>query len=358
MLKHLSLIYLLLVCLSNVTAQNNDTINSSSPFDPWFVVLKVNGTKYIAKIISDDGREVLIDTKELGKIYITKSEIKSITKITDEKNIIHGEYRHEGPFTTRYFLTTNALPIKKGENYYMIHLFGAETHFAVSDNTSIGFMGTWIASPMGLALKHNFKTSNQKLNFSLGALLGSMGYISSFRGYGALLFGNVTYGTRMSNITFSAGVANFKSGLMRNRRFNAYVVDEFNNEYLYNTSARYVSDANFSGLFSISGITKVGANTSFVFDFIYSATRIERPMDNQKIHVNDFNSWGWYFSEVDVSKLQMESYLRSTILLMPSLRFQTSDKTAFQFTIGGVSSFDKKNSINFPMPMCTWFNKL
>ena len=42
------------------------------------VVTKHDGTEYIGVIISDDGREVLIETKALGKIYIPKSDIRSI----------------------------------------------------------------------------------------------------------------------------------------------------------------------------------------------------------------------------------------------------------------------------------------
>ena len=45
------------------------------------VITKFDGTEYIGKIISDDGREVLISTDILGKIYIPKSDITSIINV-------------------------------------------------------------------------------------------------------------------------------------------------------------------------------------------------------------------------------------------------------------------------------------
>ena len=77
------------------------------------VITKQNGTEYIGTIISDDGREVLVVVDKLGKIYIPKSDIKSIIEVEDPKAIVRGEYRVAGPFTTRYAFTTNALPVKK-----------------------------------------------------------------------------------------------------------------------------------------------------------------------------------------------------------------------------------------------------
>ena len=58
-----------------------------------YVVIKNNGTEYIGKILNDDGREILLETKTLGKIFITKSDIKSITLISTRKEDVYSEYR-------------------------------------------------------------------------------------------------------------------------------------------------------------------------------------------------------------------------------------------------------------------------
>ena len=88
-----------------------------------FLITKIDGGEFIGEIISDDGREILLMTTTIGKIYINKSDISGIT-LVDEKstNKVGGEFRAEGPFTTRYFFTNNSLPIKKNEHYAMIQL--------------------------------------------------------------------------------------------------------------------------------------------------------------------------------------------------------------------------------------------
>ncbi|MBM3418968.1 MAG: hypothetical protein FJY17_08645, partial [Bacteroidetes bacterium] len=81
--------------------------------DSIYVIKKANGVELIGKLISDDGREVLLMTDKMGKVYISKSDIISM-KLIEEGDMVNGEYIEEGPFTTRYSFTTNAFPVKKG----------------------------------------------------------------------------------------------------------------------------------------------------------------------------------------------------------------------------------------------------
>jgi hypothetical protein len=149
-------------------------------------VLKYNNQEYIGRIVSDDGREVLLETSALGKIFLVKSEIQSITIIHREIDFVGDEYRGIGVFTTRYQFSTNAFPLQKHENYALINLYGPEVHFSVSKNFSVGIMATWIASPIVLAMKYSIPTRNEKLNFGFGTLLGSVGYLNKGKGYGGL----------------------------------------------------------------------------------------------------------------------------------------------------------------------------
>jgi hypothetical protein len=64
-------------------------------------VLKYNNQEYIGRIVSDDGREVLLETSALGKIFLVKSEIQSITIIHREIDFVGDEYRGIGVFTTQ-----------------------------------------------------------------------------------------------------------------------------------------------------------------------------------------------------------------------------------------------------------------
>lgn len=179
-MKQLNLFILALTLILSAPLFSQTVEDDTTSSSALFVITKNDGTEYIGKILSDDGREVLIETERLGKIYIPKSDIKSIVKVEDERSIVHGEFRTLGPFTTRYAFTTNALPIQKGENYALINLYGPEVHFAVSNNLSLGIMSTWIASPFVLAAKYSMKTNNEKVNVSLGTLFGTSGYFKHF----------------------------------------------------------------------------------------------------------------------------------------------------------------------------------
>ena len=281
-----------------------------------YLVTKLNKTEYVCEILSDDGREVLILTDQLGKIYIPKSDISSIEKIKDKSSVVRGEYYEAGPFTTRYSFTTNGFPLKKGSNYAIVNLSGPEVHFAVTDNFSVGIMSTWIASPFVFVLKQSFKSSNENVHYSVGALLGTSGYLGNFSYFGGLPFANVTFGDVKKNLTISAGYGFLGS----------------------------FSDSNFgvgAPILSIAGITKVGAKASFIFDSMFGFISSKTASYNYVYPYTPYNSTANSFG----------------FCLMPGMRFQTKENSAFQVSLAGVSIYDyqSKTSTTFPMPMCTWF---
>jgi len=58
------------------------------------LVTKNDGKSFYGYIVEDDGREILLNTKTIGMIYINKSDIKQI-KPVDESEIqveTQGEY--------------------------------------------------------------------------------------------------------------------------------------------------------------------------------------------------------------------------------------------------------------------------
>ena len=68
-----------------------------------YVVTRHDG-EYIGEIISDDGREILIITKSIGKLYIRKSLISSI-KLIDGEISYDEDYKTSGPLPPDTILT-------------------------------------------------------------------------------------------------------------------------------------------------------------------------------------------------------------------------------------------------------------
>ena len=326
--------------------QETDTVKTAVSF---YEIIKTNGVEYIGELISDDGREVLIYTEALGKIYIPKSDIKSM-KIIERKKISDlGVYRGEGPFTSRYYFTTNALPIKKGEDYALLHLYGPEVHFAVSDQLSLGVMATWIASPIGLAAKYSFKTNNDKLNFSLGTIMLHSGYfrVNGKSFFGGLHWGSVTYGNTGNNISFTAGYG-----------YTNFNTNDFGRNF---REIAGIDGLTQSPILSIAGIKQVGKKASFIFDSMIALS--ER-----------YNFRGTYVGNSQGGAPDyIVTYNRGTqvsALLMPGVRFQTTDKRAFQVALSGVFQYSDigffyndvvdettQKTRSFPAPMCSWFFK-
>ena len=305
--------------VSRLNAQEISDEESNN--DNIVLVIKNDGGEYIGEIISDDGREILIISKSIGKIFIKKSNISSITKVnSSNKRKTFGGYLSESPFSTRYYFTNNALPIKRNENYALIHLFGPEIQLSVSNTTSVGIMASWIASPIGLALKQQLFSKN-KFHMSIGTILGSSGYLEQGRINGGLHWLTMTYGDRISNFSISGGIAHIRwpsvgnSTIMEIQRNlgerNSYSFTDPNHEFyiednqfdttsnsssynpyyyyganydprqngleqelygendyssVYNNNKFIYKNRQVSGLIGISAIAPIGKKASFIFD--------------------------------------------------------------------------------------------
>jgi len=323
-------------------AQQNPTDTNT------YVVVKNNGMEYIGKILSDDGREILLETTKLGKIYITKSDIKSITLVSSRKEVVFGEYRALGPFTTRYQFTTNAFSIKRGENYALVNLYGPEVHFSLSDRFSLGVMTTWIASPFVLAGKYALTPKATKWNFAIGTMLGTSGYLANFKGFGGLHWAVVTYGNRLNNVSFSAGYGYIKTGMDDDaERPGVYIEPNFPTTYNRMIPMRKAP------LISIAGIFKVGSKASFFFD---SMVLFNNPKEIRSTSTGGYDPNTQIYSTV-ITTVKEERVFKTSLYLMPGMRFQKNENRAFQIALAGVATFDRYDSNSFPIPMCSWFFK-
>ena len=356
----------ILFCLLGSFQLHAQVPNTSAPSSDTtkYIVVKHDGNEYVGQILSDDGREVLIVTKSLGKIYIPKSDIKSMRPLDYAEDVAKGEVSTAGVFTTRYQFTTNCFPIKKGENYAMLNLYGPEVHFAVHKDFSVGIMSTWIGSPIALALKYTRGTANPKINYGVGTLLGTSGYFNQGKGYGGLHWGMITYGDRRNNATLSVGYGYFNPG-MSNTDFgqtiytpgvytasNGIYPDIPIDGYYYSSS-----QSNYKApIIGLAGQAKVGKKASFIYDCMYimaSNSYKSTTGDQQITSQYDVNGM---LSQVQVADFKENitagTSRQNVLVIMPGMRFQQSESKAFQISLAGVIV---PKEISFPLPMASWF---
>jgi hypothetical protein len=364
-------IFTLLVFLF-MAFQGSEILAQVTPADTnLYRVVKSNNQEYIGRILNDDGREILLQTTTLGKIYIVKSDIQSITSVNREIDFVGDEYRGTGVFTTRYQFSTNAFPLQKHENYALINLYGPEVHFSVSKNLSVGVMATWIASPIILALKYSIPTKNEKLNIGFGTLLGSVGYLNKGKGYGGLHWGMVTYGDRKNNVTLSLGYSYLNTGIPSGEpmyepgTYPAHMTNGYWN-FGYPTSINFKTPSVKATVLGIAGLASVGKKASFVIDMMFTFSKKVEELRSQTVdYIYDPSTGNPSFTYVSPINSVTRTTNALNCLIMPGMRFQKSEFTAFQVSLAGVigssttqvSGQLTSKRYSFPVPMCTWFYK-
>jgi hypothetical protein len=298
-----------------------------SPGDTTEYIIRLgNGNEYVGVIVQDDGREMLIHTKSLGKIYVSKTDVVSITK-NDKSHavVVDGEVWDNSTFSTRYFLTTNGLPIKKGENYYMIHLFGPEFHVAVSNSVNVGIMTTWIGAPFLFTVKKSFATKRPDINLALGSLNGNLSFFNEFKGLFSLNFLSVTKGNRENNITLSGGYVHWHNGMKAD---------------LYQTN---VKSNGFLG--SVAGSWRISKSASFIFDSMIGYLYSKRNSYEEE-YTYDAN-----WNVVYVNRFRVEKNTeRAFYMFMPGIRVMETKNRAFQFYL----NYTNVEDVQFGFPMVSW----
>lgn len=259
-----------------------------------YVITTNDGGEFVGEILSEDAKEVLIKTKDKGEVAIPKYQIKTRKELESGDLNINGEYIPAEVFSTRYFITTNGLPIEKGESYVQWNLWGPDFEFGVAKNFSVGLMTSWLANPVIATAKYSIPL-NKKTSLGVGTLLGTTTWIAPGSFVLALPFASLTNGDRKKNISFTAG-------------YGAAVLDGF-------TSGKM--------LFSAAGMTKIGKKVSLVFDsFLVPPGANGDPL----------------------------------ALLIPGLRIQTAEDKAFQFGFAGI--YAGGEMVPLPIPFVQWYKKL
>jgi hypothetical protein len=170
--------------------------------------------------------------------------------------------------------------------------------------------------------------------------------MNNMKTWGGLHYGNVTYGTPKDNITFGAGYGYLVPG----------VTETEAPEGVYYTSEAY-SNAQIERptypahgpIFSFAGITKVGSKASFIFDSMLGFMSLRTTFVSTTY--TDFNTR--YIVRDGIDKA-------TVLVLMPGMRFQTRENSAFQISLNTIKIFNSNNNSSnedttFPLPSCSWF---
>ncbi len=145
----ISISFFLFFILNTKTSLAQADRDSTEVLSNKIVVITTNsGGEFVGIILFQDAKEVLIETKDRGKVSIPKYEIQKMREVSRGQLNANGEFISEDIFATRYFFTTNGLPLEKGESYMLYTILGPEIHFGVAKNLTIGIMTSWIGIPI------------------------------------------------------------------------------------------------------------------------------------------------------------------------------------------------------------------
>ncbi len=324
-MKHL----LLIIALISISATENciaQTDTTTVIDTSIYRIVKADGTEFVGKILAQDAREIKVKLIEGREIIIPQHVIIKIEKLDELNYSPTGQYVGEDKFATRYFLTTNGLPVKKGEHYIQWNLYGPDFQFGLGKNVGVGVMTSWVATPIIFTAKKSFSLSDH-VQLGLGTMLGTMGWAgladTDAGGGGILPFASLSFGNRSSNFAITGGYG---------------AVWQFG-----------FSDTQGRALMSIAGMTKISKKISFIFDsFIMVPKSVEDTYTTTQ------------YDPVTQTYLNIEqTYMRNltdVIVLTPGIRWHQSEGKAFQFGFTGL--IVDGEIIPFPIPTVQWFRSI
>ncbi len=223
-----------------------------------------DGTKIIGKVTQNNERELTVSSTDGRRQIIPQFFVKTISDINESDMSKNGKYLGKDNYCTRYFLTTNGLPIEKGKNYIQWNLFGPDIQFSVSDHFGVGIMTTWFANPVVGSFKYSNKIC-KNVHYAIGGLVGTTTWVG--RGGLALPFAALTFGNGRNNINFSSGYGAVWTGF----------------------------ESQGTALYSIAGMAKLSNKLSFVFDsFITKEFGFFTP--NLRYHFTETNAFQFGFA--------------------------------------------------------------
>ena len=198
-------LFAFIFCLASESNAQSDRIQNT---DTIYMITTNDGGEFVGKIISDDGREVVIMDKAKGKIILPKYAIKSM-EMVKQSNVIGNDFVHANPHPSRYLFSPSAIALKKGEgymNWFYFLLF--QVQYGITENFSAGITTSWFLAPTLLNLKYTVPVSDE-LCFAVGGQVGKLYILDD--NLVSLGFASGTYGTSESNVSLNVGYGSYES---------------------------------------------------------------------------------------------------------------------------------------------------
>lgn len=193
------------LCLMAGLAQAQTTPDTTT----LYRIQTVDGNEYVGNIIQQNEEFILLKTKNLVDITITRKSIKTMVAI-EGANQVGDEFWFENPQATRYFWQSNGFGLKKGEFYYQNALILVnQVGVGITDNISMdvgivpGFLFLGPSMPAWITAKFSVPIAKDKFSLGGGALVGSV-LGESNQGFG-IVYGVGTVGNRNRNASLGVG---------------------------------------------------------------------------------------------------------------------------------------------------------
>ena len=284
------LLLFILVAFSQCHGQDMpDTTRKNPNLD--YVVQMFDGNVYVGKVIYEDPRAIQLQVKKMGNIYLKKNDIEVMRPTNKQELVALSNYTPSEVYSTKYFFTSNDLPVKKKEDLNLWNWYGIDKSFALSSRFVLDINTTWGGIPLLGTIRYDIQIG-KKTSIGVGTLFGWGTW--AFPNYTASIpYASITYGDRITNATAGAGYGFFS---------------------LYGSPFQ-------SQVYTLAAMKKAGRRSSLVFESLF----LPAPTNGSS----------------------------SIALFIPGIRLQSEYKSAFQLGFG-VMIVDG-DFVPAPLPFVQWF---
>lgn len=204
-MKTILKVSILCLFITTLASSSNGQIKQDST---KYRIETYDDNEYIGEILERTAEKLVIKTEKLGNLTLSLSDIKRISEVSVLKGK-DGAYWFDNPQSTRYFWAPNGYNLKKGEGYYQnVWVLFNQAIYGITDNFSAGigtiplFLFGSSATPAWITLKYSVPVVKDKINLGGGALMGT---VIGGGGFGGILYGISTFGSKDKNINLGLG---------------------------------------------------------------------------------------------------------------------------------------------------------